>query len=239
MLDFIKTVSAGASREQKDLFSGCSTSQEITDSFSKALSEAIAESQDVKPYIVPSDACQGVFAQIDTSRDGYLSQEEAIKALMPVVEDEEIAQKIYSVLDPSGKGQVSQEQFESCLDTVIKVTSFEASLNITEVTQVAGFSSDAGSFEGILEDMRSQDGISGKPISTGGFSVDAFWMKLLDELDKKGAKPSASTEASQEGDSSVSSGGQAMTMGSMTYAEASISVETVSANLGAVFSAMA
>ncbi|TAN48329.1 MAG: EF-hand domain-containing protein [Rhodospirillales bacterium] len=238
MFDFIKNVSATSGRGANDLFAACSSHEDIADSFAKELSKAIAESQDVKPYIVSPDACQGVFSKIDTSQDGFLSHDEAIQALMPVVEDQDIAERIYGVLDPDGNGQVSREQFDQCLDTVIKVTSFEAHLSMTEVTQVSGSLAQEGDFEGLVDDMRSQDGISGQPISTGGFSVDAFWMKLMQELDKnRGAKASPATPS--EGGTQATATGSSMAAQTVTYAEASISVETVSANLGAVFSTMA
>ncbi len=241
MFDAIKNVSAFNSRGQSDLFASCGSAQEITDAFQQELARTIADSQNVKPYIVGGDACQGVFGKIDASGDGSLSKDEAMQALMPVVEDADIAERIYGILDPTGSGQVSQERFNECLDTVIKITSFEAHLNITEITQVSGSFASEGDFEEVVASLRNQDGISGQAVGTGGLSVDAFWMKLMEELDKNnGRKPSASGDAtSTSPQASAAAGGAQASFQSATYAEASISVETVSANLGAVFSTMA
>lgn len=244
MLDFIKHASATETKGRgDDLFAGCASAQEITDAFQQELARAIADSQDVKPVLADNGACQGVFDKLDTSGDGLLSHDEAIAALMPVVEDQDIAERIYGILDPTGSGQVGQDRFNQCLDTVIKVTSFEAHLNIMEMTQMSGSLAEGSDFSDVVAGLRSQDGISGQPVSTGGLSVDAFWMKLMEELDKNRQGGASSEAASSETTASAPSAGQAsgssMSFQTATYAEASISVETVSANLGAVFSAMA
>jgi hypothetical protein len=90
-----------------------------------------------------------------------------------------------------------------------------------------------------------QDGISGKKVGSGALSMDDFWMKLMAELDKnrQGDTSQGGTNADQANSSvlAAQASGQvgALSMQSVTYAEASISVETMSANLGAVFSAVA
>ncbi|MDK9722158.1 MAG: hypothetical protein OEL53_13355 [Rhodospirillales bacterium] len=242
MLDFIKHASATETKGREDLFAGCASAQEITDAFQQELARAIADSQDVKPVLADNSACQGVFDKIDTSDDGLLSHDEAIAALMPVVEDQDIAERIYGILDPTGSGQVGQDRFNQCLDTVIKVTSFEAHLNIMEMTQTSGTVAEGSDFSDLVAGLRSQDGISGQPVSTGGLSVDAFWMKLMEELDKNrqgGAPEGASSAEAASAPVVGQTSGQSMSFQTATYAEASISVETVSANLGAVFSAMA
>jgi hypothetical protein len=244
MFDFIKNVQSTTTKGQGDPFAGCSTTEEITDAFQRELAKAIADSQDVQPMLADASSCQGAFDKMDTSDDGFLSHDEAIQALMPVVNDPDIAEAVYSVLDPQGSGQVTQDRFNQCLDTVIKVTSFEAHLNIMEVSQVSAGSAEAGDFADVVDGLRSQDGISGQAVSTGGLSVDAFWMKLMDELDKNrkgGAQAGVGSEQAASSALAAQAGGQvsALSMQSATYAEASISVETMSANLGAVFSAVA
>lgn len=243
MLDFIKHATVSESGGRGDLFAGCDSAQDITEAFQQELARAIADSQDVKPVLAGAGACQGVFDKIDTSDDGLLSHDEAIAALMPVVEDQDIAERIYGILDPTGAGQVGQDRFNQCLDTVIKVTSFEAHLNIMEMTQMSGSLAEGSDFSDVVAGLRSQDGISGQQVSTGGLSVDAFWMKLMEELDKnRQSEASGKGSSGEEAASAPVTGqasGQFMSFQTATYAEASISVETVSANLGAVFSAMA
>lgn len=242
MFDFINSVSKTSRKEQNDLFANCSTTDEIADTFQQELAKAIAESQNVQPVTASAADCEGAFDKMDSSGDGVLSHDEAIAALMPIIGDQDVAERIYGILDPKGEGQVGEDRFNQCLDSVIKVTSFEAHLSIMEMTQASATGVAEEDFQGVVDGLREQDGISGQAVSSGALSMDAFWMKLMDELDKNrqgdGAAP-AQAEDGATGQVAATASGQSFSMQSATYAEASISVETVSANLGAVFSAIA
>lgn len=244
MFDFINSVTKTSRKDQNDLFANGSSTEDITGAFQQELAKAIADSQNVQPVLAGADACVGAFDKMDSSGDGNLSHDEAIAALMPIVGDQDVAERIYGVLDPKGEGQVGEDRFNQCLDTVIKVTTFEAHLSIMEMSQASasGVSADETDFQGVVDGLRNQDGISGQAVGTGGLSMDDFWMKLMEELDKnrkgQGSAPAQAEDGSTAQVAATASGGQ-VSMQTATYAEASISVETVSANLGAVFSAVA